>query len=96
VRPRSCRLFLPLSRISWDGTLGLAAPGAGGGPALAEKPDAVLLIGLYGGLTESLLTSSGSSSTICTKTVRSSAQHAVPGYRAGRYENATLVSGPIN
>jgi hypothetical protein len=37
-----------------DATLGLAGPGAGGGPPLAEKPDAVLVIGLSGGLTGSL------------------------------------------
>ncbi len=37
-----------------DAALGLAAPGAGAAPPLAEKPDAVLVIGLCGGLTESL------------------------------------------
>jgi hypothetical protein len=37
-----------------DAALGLAAPGARGGPPLAGKPDAVLVIGLCGGLTESL------------------------------------------
>jgi hypothetical protein len=34
--------------------LGLAGSGGDGGPALAGKPDAVLVIGLCGGLTESL------------------------------------------
>src|SRR5215471_1769723 len=34
--------------------LGLAAPGADGGPPLTGKPDAVLVIGLCGGLTEGL------------------------------------------
>ncbi len=37
-----------------DAALGLAAPGAGRRPPLAEKPDAVLVIGLCGGLTETL------------------------------------------
>jgi len=37
-----------------EATLGAAGPGARGGPPLAEKPDAVLVIGLCGGLTESL------------------------------------------
>jgi hypothetical protein len=37
-----------------DAAMGLATPVAGGGPPLAEKPDAVLVIGLCGGLTESL------------------------------------------
>ena len=37
-----------------DAALGRAAPGAGGGPPLPGKPDAVLVIGLCGGLTESL------------------------------------------
>jgi nucleoside phosphorylase len=36
-----------------EAALGLAAP-AGGGPPLGEKPDAVLVIGLCGGLTQSL------------------------------------------
>ena len=37
-----------------DAALGLAAPGAGSFPTLAGKPDAVLVIGLCGGLAESL------------------------------------------
>jgi nucleoside phosphorylase len=37
-----------------DAALGLAAPGVGGGPPSAGKPDAVLVIGLCGGLNESL------------------------------------------
>jgi hypothetical protein len=37
-----------------DAALGPTAPGVRGGPLLAEKPDAVLVIGLCGGLTESL------------------------------------------
>jgi hypothetical protein len=37
-----------------DSALGLAASGTGSAPPLAEKPDAVLVIGLCGGLTESL------------------------------------------
>jgi len=37
-----------------DAAMGLATPGAGGGPPLAGKPDAVLVIGLCGGLTERL------------------------------------------
>ena len=37
-----------------DTALGLAAPGVDGGPPLAGKPDAVLVIGLCGGLTQSL------------------------------------------
>src|SRR5215470_10749138 len=37
-----------------EATLGLAGPGAGAGLPLQEKPHAVLVIGLCGGLTESL------------------------------------------
>jgi nucleoside phosphorylase len=37
-----------------EAALGLAAPGAGGAPPLGAKPDAVLVIGLCGGLTQSL------------------------------------------
>src|SRR5262249_53781250 len=37
-----------------DAALGLAAPAASSGMPMAEKPDAVLVIGLCGGLTESL------------------------------------------
>ena len=37
-----------------EATLGPAGPGAHGGPPLGEKPDAVLVIGLCGGLTKSL------------------------------------------
>ena len=37
-----------------DAAMGLARPDAGGAPPLAGKPDAVLVIGLCGGLTESL------------------------------------------
>ena len=37
-----------------DAALGLAAAGAGSVPPLAGRPDAVLVIGLCGGLTESL------------------------------------------
>jgi nucleoside phosphorylase len=37
-----------------EATLGLAGSGARGGPPLGGKPDAVLVIGLCGGLTESL------------------------------------------
>jgi hypothetical protein len=42
------------AEVKADAALRLAAPGADGGPPLAEKPDAVLVIGLCGGLTESL------------------------------------------
>jgi hypothetical protein len=44
-----------------DGALGLAAPGADGGPPLAGKPDAVLVIGLCGGLTRACGNSASSS-----------------------------------
>src|SRR5215469_14551943 len=37
-----------------DAALGLVIRGADGGPPLAEKPDAVLVVGLCGGLTQSL------------------------------------------
>ncbi len=37
-----------------DAALGLATAGTGGRPPLAERPDAVLVIGLCGGLTETL------------------------------------------
>jgi len=37
-----------------DAAMGLATPGAGGSVPLAGKPDAVLVIGLCGGLTDSL------------------------------------------
>ena len=37
-----------------DAALGLAAPGANGGPPLPARPDAVLVIGLCGRLTEGL------------------------------------------
>ncbi|MDE3179485.1 MAG: hypothetical protein KGM47_07460 [Acidobacteriota bacterium] len=42
------------ARIKSDAVLGLSAPGAASGQPTAEKPDAVFLIGLCGGLTERL------------------------------------------
>lgn len=42
------------ARIKADGALGLSAPGPADRPPTAQKPDAVLLIGLCGGLTEAM------------------------------------------
>jgi hypothetical protein len=42
------------AEVKADDVLGLAAPGERAGPPLGGKPDAVLVIGLCGGLTESL------------------------------------------
>jgi hypothetical protein len=55
---------MPMALKPW-----YAPPGARGRPPLAEKRDAVMVIGLCGGLTKSLPTSGGSFSRMSTKTV---------------------------
>jgi hypothetical protein len=42
------------AEVKADAALGLAGPGAASGPPLPARPDAVLVIGLCGGLTQSL------------------------------------------
>ena len=42
------------ARAKADAALGLSSPGSSGGPPTAQKPDAVLVIGLCGGLTQAL------------------------------------------
>ena len=58
--------------------LGLAAPSPDGGPPLAGKPYAVLVIGLCGGLTESLPEGRIVAFTECLSTRRGTVPHVIP------------------
>jgi hypothetical protein len=58
--------------------VGLTARGGDGGPPLAGKPDAVVVIGLCGGLTQSLREQQIVAYTECLSTGRGSVLHVIP------------------